>query len=99
MTQDVRCLHTDGNHLNRMVVRLDRHVEGMDWRFHNLENAQAFVFRRHRDSHHPSTSAHPPSIPQEWYFWVLDAKRGRRTFYLVLDGTSSSEVSPPIILG
>nr|CAE04851.2 OSJNBa0084K01.23 [Oryza sativa Japonica Group] len=63
--EDVRGLCTDVGNLNTSVGRLHTRVGVLDSRVQTLESTQAFVYHRHRDASHPSTSARPPSPPQE----------------------------------
>lgn len=65
MFEDVRGLRSDIGGFNATIGRLNTQVGAMDWRVQILESTHAFVYHRRRDSHHPSSSAHPPSPPQE----------------------------------
>jgi hypothetical protein len=63
--EDVRGLRTDVGDLNASMGRLHTRVGTLDSRVQMLESSQAFVYHRRRDAPHPSTSARPPSPPQE----------------------------------
>nr|CAE05095.3 OSJNBa0009K15.15 [Oryza sativa Japonica Group] len=63
--ENVRGLRTTIGDLNASVGRLHTRVGTLDSRVQMLESSQAFVYHGRRDASHPSSSARPPSPPQE----------------------------------
>nr|AAO66556.1 hypothetical protein [Oryza sativa Japonica Group]ABF96929.1 hypothetical protein LOC_Os03g33370 [Oryza sativa Japonica Group] len=63
--EDVCGLRTDVGDLNASMGRLHTRVGALDSRVQMLESTQAFLYHRLPDAPHPSSSARPPSPPQE----------------------------------